>query len=61
MMNLAESKEAKYLHNTNPQNYTQKMWMMFYRRLSSAESNTLTSQREEWIKRLINVIMLQFS
>ena len=41
-MNLAESKEAKYLHNTNPQNYTQKMWIRFYSKLGNNKNPILT-------------------
>ena len=42
MMNLTEYKEIKHLHNTNSQNYTQKMWTMFYYRLVNNQNSILT-------------------
>ena len=60
MMNLTKTENAKHLHNTNQQSYTQKLWMMFYRRLTNAEFITLTTSKEEWNKRLTSVIILQF-
>jgi len=42
MMNLTESKETKYIQQTIPHSYTQKMWMMFYSKLGNNKNPILT-------------------
>jgi len=41
MSNLTKHKKTKYLEQTMPQRYTQKLWIMFYCRLGSDQNSQL--------------------
>lgn len=41
MSNLTKHKKTKYLEQTIPQSYTQKLWIMFYCRLDNNKNSQL--------------------